>query len=35
MGVHRELPLESVAGHEVLIGRDGKRRWSKALRQKL
>ncbi len=27
MGVHRELRLESVTGHEVLIGRDGKRRW--------
>lgn len=25
MGVHRELHLESVAGHEVLIGGDGKR----------
>lgn len=35
MGVHRELHLESVAGHEVLIGRDGKRRWSEALKGQL
>ena len=27
MGVHRELRMESVAGHEVLIGADGNRRW--------
>ena len=27
MGVHRELRMESVAGHEVLIGAEGNRRW--------
>mgnify|MGYP000691988869 CR=1 FL=1 len=27
MGVHRELRMESVAGHEVLIGAGGNRRW--------
>ncbi len=27
MGVHRELRMESVAGYEVLVGADGKRRW--------
>lgn len=27
MGVHRELLMESVAGHEILIGADGNRRW--------
>lgn len=27
MGVHRELRMESVAGHEILVGSDGKRRW--------
>ncbi len=27
MGVHRELRMESVAGHEILIGADGNRRW--------
>lgn len=27
VGVHRELRMESVAGHEVLIGADGNRRW--------
>jgi transposase len=25
--IHRELRMESVAGHEVLIGADGNRRW--------
>ena len=35
MGVHRELHLESVAGHEVLIGRDGKRRWPEELKGQL
>lgn len=32
MGVHRELRLESVAGHEVLVGSDGKRRWPDAVK---
>jgi transposase len=27
VGVHRELRMESVAGHEVLIGAEGNRRW--------
>ena len=31
MGVRRELRLESVAGHEIMVGRDGKRRWSDEL----
>lgn len=35
MGVDRELRLESVAGHEVLIGRDGKRRWPEELKGQL
>lgn len=32
MGVHQELRLESVAGHEVLVGSDGKRRWPDAVK---
>lgn len=35
MGVHRELRMESVAGHEVLIGSDGKRRWPDAVKGQL
>ncbi len=35
MGVHRELRLESVAGHEILIGRDGKRRWPEEVKGQL
>jgi len=27
VGAHRELRMESVAGHEILVGSDGKRRW--------
>jgi len=27
VGVHRELRMESVAGHEILIGAEGNRRW--------
>ena len=32
MGVHRELRLESIAGHEVLVGPDGNRRWPDAVK---
>lgn len=35
MGVHRELRLESVAGYEVLVGQDGKRRWPEELKGQL
>ena len=32
MGVCRELRMESVAGHEILVGSDGKRRWPDAVK---
>lgn len=32
MGVRRELRLESIAGHEVLVGPDGNRRWPDAVK---
>jgi len=32
VGVHRELRLESIAGHEVLVGSDGNRRWPDAVK---
>lgn len=32
MGVHRELRLESIGGHEVLVGPDGNRRWPDAVK---
>ena len=35
MGVHRELCLESVAGYEIMVGRDGKRRWPEELKGQL
>lgn len=35
MGVHRELRLESVAGLEIMVGRDGKRRWPEELKGQL
>lgn len=31
-GVHRPLRLESIAGHEVLIGFDGTRRWTETVK---
>jgi len=35
MGVHRELHLESIAGHEIMVGRDGKRCWPEELKGQL
>jgi len=35
VGVHRELRMESVAGHEILVGSDGKRRWPDAVKGQL
>lgn len=32
MGDQRELRMESVAGHEILVGADGKRRWPDAVK---
>jgi len=35
VGVHRELRMESVAGHEILVGADGKRRWPDVVKGQL
>jgi transposase len=32
LAVHRELRLEPTAGHEVLVGADGNRRWPDAVK---
>jgi len=35
VGVHRELRMESVAGHEILVGAVGKRRWPDVVKGQL
>lgn len=35
MGVHRELQMESVSGHEILVGSEGKRCWPDGVKGQL